>query len=46
MTNKKMFDDIFPQDKQIGGNHYKNRFTFNPMSLFQRMSFPFFKETL
>ena len=24
MTNKNMFDDAFPQDKQIGGNHYKN----------------------
>jgi len=23
MTNKDMFEDAFPQDKQIGGNHYK-----------------------
>jgi hypothetical protein len=24
MTNKDIFSDAFPQDKQIGGNHYKN----------------------
>ena len=24
MTNKGMFDDAFPQDKQIGGSHYKH----------------------
>ena len=23
MTHKDMFDDTFPQDKQIGGSHYK-----------------------
>ena len=23
MTNKEMFEDAFPQDKQIGGSHYK-----------------------
>tara|TARA_R100001509_G_scaffold118210_1_gene72682 strand:+ start:685 stop:927 length:243 start_codon:yes stop_codon:yes gene_type:complete len=24
MTNKELFENIFPQDKQIGGSHYKN----------------------
>jgi hypothetical protein len=24
MTDKDMFDDAFPQNKQIGGSHYKN----------------------
>ena len=24
MTNKKMFDEAFPQNKQIGGSHYRN----------------------
>jgi hypothetical protein len=24
MTNKDMFDGAFPQDKQIGGSHYKD----------------------
>ncbi len=23
MTNKDIFDDAFPQNKQIGGSHYK-----------------------
>ena len=23
MTSKDIFDDAFPQDKQIGGSHYK-----------------------
>ena len=23
MTHKNIFDDVFPQDKQIGGSHYK-----------------------
>ena len=23
MTHKDMFEDTFPQDKQIGGSHYK-----------------------
>ncbi len=24
MTHKNDFDDAFPQDRQIGGSHYKN----------------------
>jgi hypothetical protein len=24
MTDKKMFEEVFPQSKQIGGNHYKS----------------------
>jgi len=24
MTSKNMFDNVFPQDKQIGGNHYQH----------------------
>ncbi len=24
MTNKKDWDEAFPQDKQIGGSHYKD----------------------
>ena len=24
MSNKDMFDKAFPQDKQIGGSHYKD----------------------
>ena len=31
MTNKGIFEDSFPQDKQIGGSHYKK----NDLSFFQ-----------
>ena len=24
MTDNKIFEGVFPQDKQIGGSHYKN----------------------
>jgi len=24
MTDKNMFEELFPQDKQVGGNHYKD----------------------
>ena len=26
MTNKNIFDEAFPKDKQIGGSHYKSFF--------------------
>ena len=29
MSDKDMFDSVFPQNKQIGGNHYK-QFTIQP----------------
>ena len=29
MSDKDMFDEVFPQNKQIGGNHYK-QFTIQP----------------
>ena len=45
MTNKDIFDDAFPQDKQIGGSHYKN-LKYNLTNLFQKMIYLFFKVTL
>ena len=45
MTHKDMFEDSFPQDKQIGGLTTKT-FTFSLTSLFQRIIFPSFKATL
>ena len=45
MTNKDMFDDIFPQDKQIGGSHYKF-FTIQPLNLYQKMNLRFFRGML
>jgi hypothetical protein len=45
MSDKDMFDEAFPQDKQIGGNHYKN-FTYNLMNLFQKITYRSFKVML
>jgi hypothetical protein len=56
MTHKDIFKDSFPQDKQIGGSHYKDfnkledlttrTFIFNRMNLFLKTIFPFFREML
>jgi hypothetical protein len=24
MTNKNIFDEVFPQERQVGGSHYKS----------------------
>jgi hypothetical protein len=45
MTSKDMFENVFPQGKQIGGNHYKD-FNIQPYELFLRMTFLFFREML
>jgi hypothetical protein len=45
MTNKKMFDDIFPQDKQIGGDHYKS-FHIQPYEFISKNELSFSKEML
>ena len=37
-----MLEEAFPQDKQIGGSHYKF-FRFNPTNLFQRNGLTFFQ---
>jgi hypothetical protein len=42
MTNKKMFDDIFPQDKQIGGDHYKS-FHIQPYEFISKNELSFFQ---
>jgi hypothetical protein len=35
MTYKDIFEDAFPQDKQIGGNHYKE-FTIQPWEFIRK----------
>ena len=45
MTSKDIFESVFPQDKQIGGSHYKN-FQYSLTNLFQRMIFHSFKVML
>ena len=42
MTNKDMFDDAFPQDKQIGGSHYKH-FTIQPYEFIAKNNLSFFQ---
>ena len=42
MTDKNMFEELFPQDKQIGGNHYKN-FTIQPYEFISKNNLSFFQ---
>jgi len=35
MSNKDMFDETFPQDKQIGGSHYQ-KFVIQPWTFIRR----------
>ena len=42
MTDKDMFDDAFPQDKQIGGSHYKN-FHIQPYEFISKNNLSFFQ---
>ena len=42
MSDKSMFDEVFPQNKQIGGNHYKN-FTIQPYEFISKNNLSFFQ---
>ena len=42
MTNEDMFDEVFPQDKQIGGSHYKF-FTIQPYEFIAKNDLTFFQ---
>ena len=42
MTNKDIFDDVFPQDKQIGGSHYKNM-VIQPFEFISKNELTFFQ---
>jgi len=42
MSNKDMFDEAFPQNKQIGGNHYKD-FTIQPYEFISKNNLSFFQ---
>ena len=37
MTNKELFDQVFPDGKQVGGSHYKN-FKIQPWTFIRRNS--------
>jgi len=42
MTDKNIFDDAFPQDKQIGGSHYKS-FHIQPYEFISKNNLSFFQ---
>ena len=42
MTHKDMFEDSFPQDKQIGGSHYK-KFHIQPYEFISKNALSFFQ---
>jgi len=42
MTNKDIFNDTFPQDRQVGGNHYKN-FHIQPYEFISKNNLSFFQ---
>ena len=42
MTSKDIFDDSFPQDKQIGGSQYKN-FVIQPYEFISKNNLSFFQ---
>ena len=42
MTDKKMFEELFPQDKQIGGSHYKD-FNIQPYEFISKNNLSFFQ---
>jgi hypothetical protein len=42
MTDKSIFDNISPQDKQIGGSHYKN-FHIQPYEFISKNNLSFFQ---
>jgi hypothetical protein len=43
MSDKNMFDDAFPQDKQIGGSHYKDNFVIQPYEFISKNDLSFFQ---
>ena len=42
MTSKDLLDSVFPQDKQIGGSHYKN-FRIQPYEFISKNDLSFFQ---
>ena len=42
MTDKDMFEDAFPQEKQIGGSHYKH-FFIQPYEFISKNDLSFFQ---
>ena len=43
MTHKDMFDETFPQGRQVGGSHYKDNFKIQPYEFISKNSLSFFQ---
>ena len=42
MTNKDIFEEAFPQDRQVGGSHYKDNFVIQPYEFISKNNLSFF----
>jgi hypothetical protein len=42
MTNKNIFDEVFPQERQVGGSHYKS-FHIQPYEFISKNNLSFFQ---
>jgi hypothetical protein len=42
MTNKNIFDEVFPQERQVGGSHYKS-FSIQPYEFISKNNLSFFQ---
>jgi hypothetical protein len=42
MTNKNMFEKVFPQERQVGGKHYKT-FCIQPYEFISKNNLSFFQ---
>jgi hypothetical protein len=42
MTNKNIFDEVFPQERQVGGSHYKS-FQIQPYEFISKNNLSFFQ---
>ena len=42
MTNKNLLEEAFPQEKQVGGSHYKH-FTIQPYEFISKNNLSFFQ---
>ena len=43
MTHKNMFDEVFPQGRQVGGSHYKDNFKIQPYEFISKNGLSFFQ---
>lgn len=43
MTHKDMFDETFPQGRQVGGSHYKDNFKIQPYEFISKNNLSFFQ---